>query len=160
MANPYPNSFQRHFSTKINKEQAREGGEKRGYKDSAICLPPTVFFILTPSFPRSPFPLPSGELNCRLPSRHSCARSSSPSSLPRSSPFFILSRYASDGQAKGIQRGLRDFLATLSGMDLETASRAAGGSKSGKECTNSGEFVLLPSLSVLSLTFQFHATRA
>ena len=97
-ANLYP----RHFSTttKINKEQARGKGKKGGYKDSAICLPPTVFSIPHP-------PLPSWELNCRLPSRHSCALPSLFSG--RSSPFFILSRYASDTQDGGMRKGLREF---------------------------------------------------
>ena len=57
-ANLYPRLFS--TTTKINKEQARGKGKKGGYKDSAICLPPTVFL--------SPLPPPStAVLGIKLP---------------------------------------------------------------------------------------------
>ena len=89
---PVPQQLSKALFDQDKQGTSEGGGREERLQRQRNMFATYSFFIPTPSSfprPRSPFPLPSGELNCRLPSRHSCARSSSPSPSLSLSPSAV-----------------------------------------------------------------------
>ena len=97
-------------------------------------------------------PLPSWELNCRLPSRHSCALPSLFSGRPRFSSCHVTRRTR---RTEGCGRGC---VSSANCCGSVSESRLCARGKSGEECTKSGEWSLLP-FSVFSFTYRTSGRR-